>query len=255
MASSVLLKEPRSGLESRLGENAMGMRLIGQVFLVGGQDYNMVYLDWPANDCNAYVVETGETLVLIDCGCGESLPGILENLREMEFDPRDLSHVFLTHAHLPHAGAAADMERNGVEIWAGPGTAEAVKDGGLATASYQYQRRFKPCGEVSVMEEPLQIGAVRIAAIPMPGHSPDSTGFEVEREGRRMLFTGDAVRSPRLEQHRERLGYDAEAYLETLEKLLEDPPDVLFPGHGPFCMSKTEHWIGEELVKLLRHAT
>jgi glyoxylase-like metal-dependent hydrolase (beta-lactamase superfamily II) len=233
----------------------MGMRLIGQVFLVGGQDYNMVYLDWPANDCNTYVVDTGETLVFVDCGCGESLPGILENLREMDFDPRDLSHVFLTHAHLPHAGAASDLERNGVEICAGPDTAEAVKQGGLATAAYHYHRRFLPCSEVTVLEEPIQIGAARISPVPMPGHSPDSTGILIERDGRRMLFSGDAVRSPGLSQYRERLGYDAEAYLGTLEALLAEPPDVLFPGHGPFCMSKTDHWIGEELAKLLRHAT
>jgi glyoxylase-like metal-dependent hydrolase (beta-lactamase superfamily II) len=98
----------------------------------------------------------------------------------------------------------------------------------------------------------MVIGATTISPIPMPGHSPDSTGFEVERDGLRMLFAGDVVRSPRLAQHRGRLGYDAGAYAEALEALLEDPPDVIFPGHGPFCMSKTDHWIGEELVKLLR---
>jgi len=84
----------------------MGMRLIGPVYLVGGQDFNMVYLDWPANDCNAYLVDTGDPLVMVDCGCGESLSGILGNIDEMGFDAADITHVFLTHAHMPHAGAA-----------------------------------------------------------------------------------------------------------------------------------------------------
>jgi glyoxylase-like metal-dependent hydrolase (beta-lactamase superfamily II) len=229
------------------------MRLIGPVYLVGGQDFNMVYLDWPANDCNTYLVNTGDPLVLVDCGCGESLPGILENLREMDLDPRDVSHVFLTHAHLPHAGAAEDLRKNGVEVVAGPATAAAVREGGLATAAYHYHRRFVRVGEVTEMApgDEMTIGACRISAVPLPGHSADSLGWQVVAEGRTMLFCGDAVRSPAMEQFRDRPDYDAAAYTDTLTRLLGDPPHVLYPGHGPFCLSKTEHWIAEELKKLL----
>jgi glyoxylase-like metal-dependent hydrolase (beta-lactamase superfamily II) len=232
----------------------MGMRLIGQVFLVGGQDFNMVYLDWPANDCNTYLLDTGETLVLFDCGCGESLPGILENLREMDFDPRDVSHVFLTHAHMPHAGAAADLERNKVEIVAGAATAKAVKTCSAATVAYQYHRRLKPVTEVTEIAdgEEMVIGKCTIRAVSTPGHSADCTSYEAETDGRRLLFCGDVVRSPLIDQHRERADYDRAAYGETLEGMLADPPDVLYPGHGPFCLSKAEHWIGEEITKLLR---
>jgi metallo-beta-lactamase class B len=232
----------------------MGMRLIGPVYLVGGQDFNMVYLDWPANDCNSYLLNTGDPLVLIDCGCGDSLPGILANLREMEMDPRDVSHVLLTHAHLPHAGAADDLQRNGVEVLAGPLAAQAIRAGSRGTAAYHYHRRFQPVQAVTEMNDgdSLTLGTCEIRLIALPGHSADSVGYEVTHEGRRMLFCGDAVRSPAMEQCRDRVDYDAEAYLATLERLLDDPPDVLYPGHGPFCLSKPDHWIEEELKKLLR---
>ncbi len=231
----------------------MGMRLIGPVYLVGGQDFNMVYLDWPANDCNGYLVDTGETLVMFDCGCGESLSGMLGNLREMSFDPRDLSHVFLTHAHMPHAGATESLRKNGVKVMAGAATAEAIQAGGLATAAYHYHRRFEPVQEATELAdgEETVIGACAIKAISMPGHSADSTGYVVTHEGRRMLFCGDVVRSPSLEQIRNRPGYDGKAYLDTLSKLMDDPPDVLYPGHGPCCVSRADQWIGEELRKLL----
>lgn len=232
----------------------MGMRLIGPVYLVGGQDYNMVYLDWDANDCNTYLIDTGDPLVLIDCGCGESLPGILENLREMELDPRDVSHVFLTHAHMPHAGAAEDLRKNDVEVVAGPATAEAIRTGGLSTAAYHYHRRFTAVKEVTELAdgEEVAIGACQFKAIALPGHSADSMGYEIVCEDRRMLFCGDAVRAPAMEQFRTRPSYDGEAYMETLKRLLDDPPGVLYPGHGPFCLSKTGHWIEAELKKLLR---
>ncbi|MHC4481084.1 MAG: MBL fold metallo-hydrolase [Planctomycetota bacterium] len=231
----------------------MGMRLIGPVFLLGGQDFNMVYLDWPANDSNTYLINTGDPLILIDCGCGESLPGILENLREMELDPRDVSHLFLTHAHMPHAGAAEDLRRNDVQVVAGPLTCEAVRQGGRPTVAYQYHRRFKPLKAVTEMRdgEQMTIGACEITAVHLPGHSADSMGFQIVHEGRRMLFCGDAVRSPGLKQFRNRIDYDRDAYVETLTGLLADPPNVLYPGHGPFCLSKPEHWIGEELGKTL----
>jgi len=231
----------------------MGMRLIGPVYLVGGQDFNMVYLDWPANDCNAYLVDTGETLVMFDCGCGESLSGILGNIREMSFDLHDLSHVFLTHAHMPHCGGAEDLRRNQVEVVASALTAAAVRSGGLATAAYHYHRRFTPVEKVTEMAdgEEVTIGACAIKAFQAPGHSADSTAYAVTHEGRRMLFCGDVVRAPSMEQFRTRPDYDKAAYLETLTRLIEDPPMVLYPGHGPFCVSRTEHWIGEELKKLL----
>jgi len=231
----------------------MGMRLIGPVYLVGGQDYNMVYLDWPANDANVYLVDTGDPLILFDCGCGESLAGILGNIEEMEFDPRDITHVFITHAHMPHAGAAEELRRNGIEVVAGPSAADVLRSGGPGTVAYHYHRRFIRVEKVTKMAdgEVMTLGACQVRAVAMPGHSRDSVGYEVVHQGRRMLFCGDVVRWPDGEQFRNRLDYDREAYLETLTKLLEEPPDVLYPGHGPFCLSKTEHWIGEEIKKLL----
>ncbi len=232
----------------------MGMRLVGPVFLVGGQDFNMVYLDWSANDSNTYLIDTGDPLVLIDCGCGESLAGILSNIKEMGFDARDITHVFLTHAHMPHSGAAEDLRRNGVEVVACPATVQAVRGGGTATVAYHYHRRFTCVEDATEMNdgETITLGACEFRALALPGHSADSTGYEVTREGRRMLFCGDVVRWPGLEQFRNRADYDRQAYVETLMRLLDDPPQVLYPGHGPFCLSKTEHWIGEEIKKLLR---
>ncbi len=236
----------------------MGMRLIGPVYLVGGQDFNMVYLDWPANDCNSYLMDTGDQLVLIDCGCGESVSSILRNIEDMEFEVADLSHVLLTHAHFPHAGGAEALRKNGVEVVAAPAALEPLTRGGPATAAYHYSHRFPHVeGQVTAMEdgEELELGRCTFRAVHLPGHSPGSVGYEVNCEGRRMLFSGDVVRSPQLGQFRNRLGYDREAYVDSLVRLLEDPPHVLYPGHGPFCLSHTEQWLGQELRKLLSAKT
>ncbi len=231
----------------------MSIHLIGPVFLVGGQDYNLTYLDWPANDCNTYLIDTGDPLLLIDCGCGESLPTVYENVRAVEAEITDITHLFLTHAHVPHAGAAETVRRAGVEVLAGPAAAETLKAGGPQTAAYEYHRRFLAVQEITQLEDgqEIEMGRCKITVRHLPGHSAGSVGYELMHEGRRMLFCGDAVRSPLLDQRRARPDYDHDAYRETLLGLLEDPPDLLFPGHGPVCMSRATQWIGEEFRKLL----
>ncbi len=232
----------------------MGMRLIGPVYLVGGQDYNMVYLDWPAHDANVYLVDTGDMMVLVDCGCGESLPGILANIEEMEFEVRDVSHLLLTHAHLPHAGAAEAARRNDIELVAAPAAAETLLHGGPGTVAYHYDRRFPLAKEVTVVEDgdSIELATTEFRVLQLPGHSAGSVGYELTSGDKRLLFCGDVVRAPHLEQHRSRLDYNRDVYVETLLRLLDDPPDVLYPGHGPFCLSHAEQWISEELKKVLQ---
>ena len=232
------------------------MRLIGPVYLIGGQDYNRVYVDWPANDANVYLVDSGDTLVMVDCGCGESLEGILDNVEELGFEVRDISHLLLTHEHFPHAAAANAVQKMNVQVVASAPAADAVRAGDLRTAAFCYHRQFVPCeGPVTVIEDGvrIEVGPLSLRAVALPGHSPGSMGYELVLEGRRILFCGDVVRSPVLESHRDRPGYDGHAHLESVKKLLKEPPDVLLPGHGPFCLSHGSVWIEEELKKLLSH--
>jgi len=231
----------------------MAMRLIGPIHLIGGQDFHRVYLDWPANDANVYMVDTGDKLIMVDCGCGESLATVLDNVKQMGFAVRDLSHVLLTHEHFPHAGAAEALEKMGLTVCASAAAAEAVIAGDLRTAAYHYHREFPACRDVRVLDdgEELEVCNTVLKAVALPGHSPGSMGFQVDANGQRALFCGDVVRSPLLESYRNRPGYDREACVRSLERLLEDPPEILYPGHGPFCLSHGRVWIEEELKKAL----
>ena len=234
----------------------MSMKLIGPVYLIGGQDYNRVYVDWPANDANVYLVDTGDTLVMVDCGCGDSLFGIMDNVKRSGLDVHDLSHLLLTHAHFPHAAAAEAVRRNGAKVFASAEATEAVESGDVRTAAYHYHREFPACEEVVVVDDGqvIEVGATKFEVIALPGHSPGCVGYCVSSDEGRLLFCGDAVRSPLLDSFRNRLDYDRAAYAESLKKLLDSPPEVLYPGHGPFCLSNAHVWIEEELKKVLAHS-
>jgi glyoxylase-like metal-dependent hydrolase (beta-lactamase superfamily II) len=170
----------------------------------------------------------------------------------MEVD--DLSHLLLTHAHLPHAGAAEALRKMGVEVLCTSSAAEAIHSGGLGTAAYHYRKTFPVCREATELEggDTVEAGRVTLTAVELPGHSPGHAGFWLQASNRLMLFCGDAVRSPDLQTYRDRPGYDPDLYLQSLKKLLDRPPEVLYPGHGPFCLSHGESWVQAELTKVLR---
>ncbi len=64
------------------------------------------------NFCNvskniaAFLVETTEGIVLLETGPYATFPTLCNEIKKLGFSPDDIAHVFLTHIHLDHAGAA-----------------------------------------------------------------------------------------------------------------------------------------------------
>lgn len=71
---------------------------------------------------NAYLVEDGESRLLIECG----LP--FRRLRKLlGFDVTGLRGCLITHEHKDHARSFLEFIRSGVPVWASEGTAEALE--------------------------------------------------------------------------------------------------------------------------------
>ena len=94
------------------------MQITNSVYLVGSEQFALSHL----LDCNCYLLDHGQGIALIDTGLGLGVEDILANFRFHGFDPRNLSHIVITHAHLGHWGGAAKLrEMTGAEIWAPAG--------------------------------------------------------------------------------------------------------------------------------------
>ena len=70
------------------------IRKWGNLWFVGGD---------PAS---VHIVETGDSLILFDCGYQETLYLLLDGMRRLGLDPERISDVFITHGHIDHCGAA-----------------------------------------------------------------------------------------------------------------------------------------------------
>ena len=77
-----------------------------------------------------YLVESGNSRVLVDCGLFQGLKELRErNWQEPPFDPRSLDAVLITHAHIDHTGYLPRLVRHGFNgpVYCSRGTADLLK--------------------------------------------------------------------------------------------------------------------------------
>ncbi|MFO0959306.1 MAG: MBL fold metallo-hydrolase [Isosphaeraceae bacterium] len=60
---------------------------------------------------NAFLLDTGDGLSLIDTGVAGSGPRIAEALRSIGKQPADVRRILVTHCHSDHAGSLAELKR------------------------------------------------------------------------------------------------------------------------------------------------
>ncbi|HOV62689.1 MAG TPA: MBL fold metallo-hydrolase [Spirochaetia bacterium] len=150
------------------------MQILKHIYQVGGSLNGITWCGSYGNyeDCNTYVVAAREGLILFDCGNGETLDEIFENMEYWGLDPRDIGACFITHPHLDHAGACYKLRERGIPLYAHENTALAIESGDERCAGYLYNKSFIPCR----VDERLSDGDVRrvcgleIEAMHCPGH-------------------------------------------------------------------------------------
>lgn len=198
----------------------------------------------------AYVVDTGDGLVLIDTGQDPDCVSLRRQLRELQLDLQALRAIFLTHAHADHCMGARLLKRlTGATIHAGRRDATALR----LAAPREAFTSFFDMPQVKLHrtvidvvldgEEDISFGDSRFRAIAAPGHSPGSMCYLLEKDGLRALFTGDVVLSlaetarfggfgTKGTYYAPRYRASAEEFLATLTRLRNLPaPDLVLPGH------------------------
>jgi glyoxylase-like metal-dependent hydrolase (beta-lactamase superfamily II) len=150
----------------------------------------------------AYVIESEGQLALIETGPGSTLQTLRAGIRGLGLDETRIRHVFVTHIHLDHAGAAGWWAQQGAQVYCHPRAAQHLINPTrlLDSARQVYADKMDalwgdtvpaPAERVTILQdgESVTVGAVAITAWDTPGHARHHHAFVIGD----VCFTGDVA--------------------------------------------------------------
>lgn len=159
---------------------------------------------------NAYLVNTGDRLVLIDAGTGTllgpSLGKLVANIEAAGYTAAQIDDVILTHIHSDHSGgltvdgkrvfenAVVHVNRREVEFWL-QADAAAKADPVLGPHIAQAEQSVSPyvaAGRLETFED-NETPIPGFASVLRTGHTPGHSSIVVESKGEKIVFWGDIV--------------------------------------------------------------
>jgi len=190
---------------------------------------------------NVYLVIAGEELTLVDTGMPKNTEKILGYIRELGWQPSDVSRILLTHFHIDHAGSAYEIRKltnakiaihqEDADFVSGKKPAPIPKDfpRNLPRASSSFSE-FTPVQPDITLKQNDKVGALTV--IHTPGHTPGS--ISLYDPDRRLLFVGDAIRytEGRITGPPEQFTLDMQQATRSIEIISQLNFDVMLSGHG-----------------------
>lgn len=192
----------------------------------------------------SFLLDTPVGPVLIETGPESTYARLEEGLRAHGVEPGAVRHVFVTHIHLDHAGAAWRLAELGATVYVHPKGAPHLVDPSrlLASAERIYGELLKPLwGELKGIPpervrvlgdgEVVDLDGVRVQALETLGHASHHHAYLVDG----MVFAGDiaGVRiapgpvlppTPPPDIH-------LESWYASLDRLLSLRPEALYLTH------------------------
>ena len=159
---------------------------------------------------NAYLINTGSKLVLVDAGAGSlfgpTLGKLMANLKASGYQPEQVDEIYITHLHADHVGgivannqvafpnAIVRVDQRDADFWlskanmdAAPKDAKPFFEGAMASINpYIAAGKFKPfSGNTDLMPG--------IKSVATRGHTPGHSIYIVESQGQRLVLWGDLM--------------------------------------------------------------
>ncbi|MFW9823830.1 MAG: MBL fold metallo-hydrolase [Candidatus Thorarchaeota archaeon] len=181
--------------------------------------------------CSVYLIntESEEGLVLIDCGMQLSM---IKKISKIGLNPIDIKHCIITHFHIDHIGACADLKdyNKKIKFYAHELDSIPIEERGYdrETAASWYGANFRPVkldkkfvGDLEI----LKFGDYEFQCLHTPGHTPGSISIILETEDKKILF-GQDIHGPMIPGIS-----NVSDYQNSLKKLLDLNADILCEGH------------------------
>ncbi|TWO72408.1 MBL fold metallo-hydrolase [Caenimonas sedimenti] len=159
---------------------------------------------------NAFLINTGSKLVLVDTGAGQlfgpTVGQLVTNLRAAGYTPEQVDEIYITHLHGDHVGgvvatnarvfpnATLRMDKRESDFW--------LSEANMAAAPEAAKQFFQ--GAMLTTKPYLQAGKMRpfegatelvpgVRAVSTYGHTPGHTIYTVESKGEKLVLWGDLM--------------------------------------------------------------
>lgn len=179
---------------------------------------------------NAFLVNTGGKLILVDTGAGglfgPTLGKLLANIKASGYQPEQIDEIYLTHLHPDHIGGLATnsqlefpnavvrADQRDTDFWLSqanldqaPADSKGYFQGAIASlAPYAAAQHLKPfSGDTEL--------APGVRATSSYGHTPGHTIYTFESKGKKLVLIGDLIHvaAVQLEHPDVTIGFDSDA--------------------------------------------
>jgi len=159
---------------------------------------------------NAFLVNTGSKLVLVDTGAGNlfgpTLGKLLDNIRAAGYTPEQVDDIVITHLHPDHIGGALaqgtmafpkatiHVDKRDADFWlskarmdAAPSESKAYYQGAKASLD-----PYMAAGKYKTFETDGEI-VPGVRSVATHGHTEGHTAYVVESKGQKLVLIGDLI--------------------------------------------------------------
>lgn len=163
----------------------------------------------PEVSVNAYLVNTGTKLVLIDTGVNNGMgtvSALQDNLRAAGYRPEQVDEVYITHMHADHiAGlvlngarafpnATLRIDKADSDYWTSDANMKSAPDqfkGAFKTAM-DIVKPYADAGKFKAFEGETQL-VPGVTGVPAHGHTPGHAIYRIESKGQTLILWGDLM--------------------------------------------------------------
>lgn len=144
-------------------------KIFGPIYFVG------------IHSASTHIIDTGDGLILIDPGNPETLWIVLDNIKELGFDPKDIKKIIMSHGHYDHAGGTKELVAiTGAKTYIGKDDLKMVtgeEDTSLSKdPDYRYKYSFTPDVLLSDSDV-ITLGNISVLCLSTPGHTDGTMSF------------------------------------------------------------------------------
>ncbi|MBC3920751.1 MBL fold metallo-hydrolase [Undibacterium sp. CY18W] len=159
---------------------------------------------------NAFLINTGSKLILIDSGAGvffgPTVGKLQANLKASGYLPEQIDEIYITHMHADHIGGLVDgdkavypnaivrIDQHDTDFWLSQENLDKAKADakGSFEKSIAILKPYVQAGKLKPFEGNTEL-APGIKAVAAHGHTPGHTTYKIESKGQTLMLWGDLM--------------------------------------------------------------